>query len=69
MKQFKKEHQLDGSYEVIAMQIRRGTEQTSFVKIATEKEESMFWRCAKMLSKSEEVEHFMYYSIKLNVQD
>jgi hypothetical protein len=52
---FKRKHQLD-SHEVIAMQIRRGTPETSFVPIASEKEELMFWTCAKKYATTEQVD-------------
>jgi hypothetical protein len=41
--------------EVIAMQIRRGSKETSFVPIASLEEELMFYTCAKHYSSSQEV--------------
>ena len=51
---FKKENGLENR-EVIAMQIRRGTKETSFVPIASLEEELMFYTCAKRYASSEEV--------------
>jgi hypothetical protein len=41
--------------EVIAMQIRRGTKQTSYEEIATIEMENSFFQCAIQMAKSEEV--------------
>jgi hypothetical protein len=57
IEQFKVQHHLIGT-EVIAMQIRRGTKETSFVPIATLEQEEMFFKCAKLLSSSEKVIHY-----------
>jgi hypothetical protein len=51
---FKEKNGLHGR-EVVAMQIRRGTKETSFVPIASLEEELMFYKCAKLYSTSEEV--------------
>jgi hypothetical protein len=61
IEEFKKKHELD-KHPVIAMQIRRGTKQTSFVEIASLAEEEMFFKCALKLSNSTDVTAFILNS-------
>ena len=58
--QFKKKNGLY-NHQVIAMQIRRGTKETSFVEIADLKMEMMFYTCAKKLAKSDDVLIIYFY--------
>lgn len=62
MTEFKKKFELD-QHQVIAMQIRRGTKETSFVEIATEQQENIFWSCALKMAQSDKVFHLCVCNI------
>jgi hypothetical protein len=55
---FKQMHDLKNR-EVIALQIRRGTKETSFVEIVNLNMEKQFWICAKKFQKSNQTKFFL----------